>query len=281
MNNFETLILSGGGIKGIAIVSALELLENKNYLKNIKRVVGSSIGALIAFGIASKINCKTIKEILINIDLSKLIDIDFNLFFEKYGFNDFDYLDKLLKILLTENNMNPDITFKELKDKNNIDLIVVCTNLSYNTAEYFCSEKTPNISVIKAVKTSASYPIASIPTEINGSYYSDGGIVSPFPSELISKHDRKSTLGVLIQNDSNTKIEIETLKDYIFSIMSCALNSLMYWELRNLKYKLIIYSNMAAMDLDCSDDKKKELENIGKQYAQKYINKLEKKENKV
>ena len=63
--------------------------------------------------------------------------------------------------------------------------------------------------------------------------------------------------------------------------MTCALNSLMYWELRNLKYKLVIYSNMAAMDLDCSYDKKKELENIGKQYAQKYINKLEKKENKV
>ena len=39
--------------------------------------------------------------------------------------------------------MNPNITFKELKDKNNIDLIVVCTNLSYNVPEYFSCEKTP------------------------------------------------------------------------------------------------------------------------------------------
>ena len=68
-------------------------------------------------------------------------------------------------------------------------------------------KKLQNISVIKAVKSSASYPIASIPIEIDGCYYSDGGIVSPLPSEVISKHDRQNTLGVLIRNDSNIKLE--------------------------------------------------------------------------
>ena len=275
MKKIETLILSGGGIKGIAIISALEILENNNYLTNVNRIVGSSIGALIALGIASNIKCNIIKQLLMKLDLSMLVDIDLNLFFEKFGFNNFDYLDKLLKLLMKEKNIDENITFKDFHEINKIELILVGTNLSENKPEYFSYNKTPNVKIIDAVKASAAYPIACTPINIEGNLYSDGGIVSPLPSDLVKKKDRDTTLGILIRSNHVEKKKIESFQDYIFSIMSAALDSLITWELKNLKHKIIIYSNVSAMNLSCSEDIKKELENSGIKYTNLFLKKNE------
>lgn len=276
MKKIETLVLSGGGIKGIAIISALEILEKNNYLNNVNKIIGSSIGALIALGIASKIKCSIIKELLIKLDLSMLVDVDLNLFFEKFGFNNFDYLDKLLKLLMKEKNIDENITFKEFNNINNIELILVGTNLSKNKAEYFSYSNTPDVKIIDAVKASAAYPIASTPVNINGNLYSDGGIVSPLPSDLVKKKERETTLGILIRSNNVEKKKIESFQDYIFSIMSASLDSLINWELKNLKYKIIIYSNVSAMNLSCSDEIKKGLEDSGIKYTNIFLNKIKK-----
>ncbi len=45
---FENLVFEGGGVKGLAFCGALEVLEEKDVMKNIKRLVGSSAGAITA-----------------------------------------------------------------------------------------------------------------------------------------------------------------------------------------------------------------------------------------
>lgn len=46
--HFRNLVFEGGGVKGIAYVGAMEVLEEKGILKNITRVGGTSAGAINA-----------------------------------------------------------------------------------------------------------------------------------------------------------------------------------------------------------------------------------------
>ena len=46
--HFRNLVFEGGGVKGIAYVGALEVLDQEGILKDIKRVAGTSAGAMVA-----------------------------------------------------------------------------------------------------------------------------------------------------------------------------------------------------------------------------------------
>ena len=48
MKNYNTLILSGGGIRGFGLLGSLQFLLLNNYLHNIRKFIGTSIGAIVA-----------------------------------------------------------------------------------------------------------------------------------------------------------------------------------------------------------------------------------------
>ncbi|NGX34464.1 MAG: hypothetical protein K1060chlam1_00817 [Candidatus Anoxychlamydiales bacterium] len=70
----ENLILQGGGAKGIAYVGAIKELENLNALTDLKRVAGTSAGAIIAAFVALGFNADEMLSILFNTDLSNFLD---------------------------------------------------------------------------------------------------------------------------------------------------------------------------------------------------------------
>lgn len=66
------LVLEGGGVKGIALVGALEVLEERGYRFN--RVVGSSAGAIAGAMVAAGIPSGTMAEIMRSVDYRKFQD---------------------------------------------------------------------------------------------------------------------------------------------------------------------------------------------------------------
>ncbi|MBF5058587.1 ankyrin repeat domain-containing protein [Candidatus Neptunochlamydia vexilliferae] len=70
----ENIIFQGGGSKGIAYIGALETLAQEKKLKNLKRVAGTSDGAIISTLVALNYTPKEIKEILTKTDLTELLD---------------------------------------------------------------------------------------------------------------------------------------------------------------------------------------------------------------
>jgi NTE family protein len=44
--SYKNLALEGGGVRGLAYAGALEVLEQKDILRNVERVAGSSAGAI-------------------------------------------------------------------------------------------------------------------------------------------------------------------------------------------------------------------------------------------
>ncbi|TQR09249.1 patatin-like phospholipase family protein [Psychrobacillus soli] len=65
-------VFSGGGMKGIALVGAFQVLEEKGY--EFKRVAGTSAGAILACFIAAGYTGKEIEEIMVEQDFQSLLD---------------------------------------------------------------------------------------------------------------------------------------------------------------------------------------------------------------
>ena len=65
-------VFSGGGMKGIALVGAFQILEEKGY--EFKRVAGTSAGAILACFIAAGYKGKEIEEIMVEQDFVSLLD---------------------------------------------------------------------------------------------------------------------------------------------------------------------------------------------------------------
>jgi NTE family protein len=70
----ENLVFQGGGPKGIAYIGVLEVLEARNILKHIKRVAGTSAGAITATLIALGCTSTEIKRLLTETPLNSFLD---------------------------------------------------------------------------------------------------------------------------------------------------------------------------------------------------------------
>src|SRR5437870_13873229 len=70
------LVFEGGGIKGLAYIGVLQALEEKNLLKDVKWVAGSSVGAMTALMVALGYTQSQITTEFGNMDFSKFKDHD-------------------------------------------------------------------------------------------------------------------------------------------------------------------------------------------------------------
>ncbi|MBF5058585.1 ankyrin repeat domain-containing protein [Candidatus Neptunochlamydia vexilliferae] len=70
----ENLVFGAGGSKAIAYIGALETLDKEKKLTNLKRVAGTSFGAITSTLVALNYNVAEIKEILIKTDLTEFLD---------------------------------------------------------------------------------------------------------------------------------------------------------------------------------------------------------------
>ena len=72
--HFKNLVFEGGGVKGIAYVGALEVLEKEGILQNIERVAGTSAGAMVAVLVSLGYTANELKDILWKINFKNFMD---------------------------------------------------------------------------------------------------------------------------------------------------------------------------------------------------------------
>lgn len=71
MSQFRNLVFEGGGVKGIAYVGAMDVLEKAGILKEIVRVGGTSAGAINAVLFASGYSNAEQRRIMGDLDFNK------------------------------------------------------------------------------------------------------------------------------------------------------------------------------------------------------------------
>ncbi len=156
------LVLSGGGVRGMAHIGLIQALEESGI--EVKAVAGSSVGALVG---ALYCNGNSTQEMLTFFKETPLFKYNF-FTINKPGLLDTDRYFNMFKTYF------PEDSFEALGS----DLIVVATNLEKGKEKVFC--KGP---LIRPLLASAALPPVFSPVEIEGNLYADGGIMNNFPKE--------------------------------------------------------------------------------------------------
>ena len=160
------IVLSGGGIKGMAHIGVLKALNEHEVFPDF--VSGASSGALVGALYANGVNFDEMLHFFKETPLFK-----YNFFtLNKPGLFDTEKYAKYLQSYFPEDD------FKGL----NLHLSVSITNLQ--SGEY---EIVSQGELIKILLASAALPPVFSPVTINGQLYADGGIMNNFPAEPLFK----------------------------------------------------------------------------------------------
>ncbi len=189
--NYQNLVFEGGGVKGIAYAGALSQLESLGLLSNVKRVAGTSAGAITATLMALGYSPIEIGNIIGKTDFNKFQDNTFLYIRDiirlitKYGWNKGESFSKWIGELIKEKTGNSETTFGQLKSICPIELYVVCTNVSKQCAEIMSHETTPDLPIKDAIRMSMGIPIffQSI-KNASGDIIVDGGVTLNYPINI-------------------------------------------------------------------------------------------------
>jgi predicted acylesterase/phospholipase RssA len=268
-NHFKKLLISGGGIKGLAICGVLEWIEeNTKILDSIEEIYGSSIGAYIGFFMGLGISFKNIAQIF-EIDLNDLTEINIQLFLEEFGFDKGTKFMNLLKATIKIQGFSPTMTFEEFQIISKYKLFVSGTNINKGRIEYFSVDTHPKMEVCTALRISGSYPVAFTPIKIGDDLYADGAIMSPLPCDLIKKEDKKRTL-CIVNHRSISSYNTDTLHSYILSVISCIVDSLTDKNVDCMRHIIQLQYPLNAMDFGISFEEKLKMVDYGKEKAKEW-----------
>ncbi len=196
--HFRNLVFEGGGVKGIAYVGAMEVLEAKGILKDIVRVGGTSAGAINAVLVGLNYSPDETKQILGRLNFRRFLDDSWGIIRDtdrlitEFGWYKGDFFRRWIGETIEAKTGNSESTFLEVnslkKTRNFRDLYFMGTNLSTRFAEVFSFEHTPRMCVADAVRISMSIPLFfAAKRSIRGDVYVDGGVVDNYPIKLFDR----------------------------------------------------------------------------------------------
>lgn len=161
------MVLSGGGARGLCHVGVLQALSEQGVEPQV--LAGTSAGAIVAALYAAGYSGEEMLDFFVDknpIRLSKLS-------LAKAGIFDTE------KVVADFLEYFPDNSFEALAKR----IFLTATDLVTARPEIFASGP-----LIPAILASASTPLVFTPTEIDGHWYSDGGITNNFPVEPLMGH---------------------------------------------------------------------------------------------
>jgi len=255
INKINTIVLSGGGMNGIAFLGFFNSVFNKVSRSNITHYIGSSIGAGICFLINIGYTIDELTKIFLEYDFNTMVpDIKLDdLIFDLGVTNSEGIYDFLVK--LTEfKEFDKDITFVELFNKTNIQLTITVSNITNKKLEYWNHINTPNFKVLQGLVISARIPLYTKPYFFNNNYYVDGGLINNYPINYIDINNIDCVIGAYIFDkfDINSFIQSEkSYKDFFVYINKLLIITL---ESKYLEYLDVKYQNRTIiLDVDKID----------------------------
>ncbi len=156
------LVLSGGGVRGVAHIGVLKVLEEEDI--EITHVSGTSAGSIVGSLYAADYSPEEILEFF---EKSEVFSIS-NYALFKPGIIDTGKLVKLFEKFF------PEDSFEALAKQ----LFVVATDLEKAKSKVFDSGE-----LIRTVLASSAFPMMFSPVTIDDVLYADGGIMNNFPIE--------------------------------------------------------------------------------------------------
>nr|QBK86147.1 MAG: patatin-like phospholipase [Marseillevirus LCMAC101] len=265
---FETIVLSGGGTKGIYILGSLHCYYEKGkYVPSeVKTYIGTSVGSVISLLlVCGYLPIEIFKNIYlmdsffdIRQDNISFLDVITNVF-KNMGLIPIDSLiSKIENMIKIKLNVKEIPTLEQLYETTKKELICVTTNISERRVEYFNHKDHPNLKCTDAVKMSCNIPLMFQKIRYNNCYYVDGAMVNNFAVDHVDKKTNK-ILGIYLPN--NDPPSDEGLGGYLGHIILSMQDEMYRVRSRNIGDNItviVIYGekNDGMMEVNISSEKK-------------------------
>jgi predicted acylesterase/phospholipase RssA len=260
------ILFSGGGMRVIAYLGVLQVLEEKKLLKHVREFCGVSAGAFVALMMALKYNLNTIKRFCFEYNFTNVRTLEPESileFTETFGLDTGGRLQLLIEKILKHKNLPPKATFKSIPN-----LRVWVSDLQTSSLVEFSSVKTPDIEITFALRASMAFPIYFVPLKHpeTGHLLADGGIYDNYPILSLTPQEQQETIGIVFEW-GKLPIQIPDLTKYISLLFTGyyipAYQSLIQQH-RN-KTIVIPCSEFPALNFEATVEEKEGLVNHGRE----------------
>lgn len=255
----KNIVLSGGGINGIAHIGALYAIHELKCLNAIETFAGTSIGCLIMSLYILGYDPSELYDFIKLFDLSKLKNISI-LNIHSFGLDTGSKMEYVIKRLIKGKNIDENIKLKELFDLKKKKLIFTTVCINTNEICYISHETHPELPLYLAIRMSISIPFIYSPIQYENNLYVDGGLLDNYPISLF-KNDLSNTMGIQLIGSKNKIDKIDNLETYILRILQCIMEGMTLNSKKGFENHTIDI-NIESINLtnyDINDDMKDDL----------------------
>lgn len=270
-HRYDTLVLSGGGAKGLAALGAVNVLARAGYLDGVDTFVGTSAGALVAASLAVRMApCAAVRAFC-----SRRFKPDPA--FTNFGIDGGESLDAWIRAVVG------DLTLRDVRERHGSTLVVCVTNLSEARAEYFHPDTHPDVPARDALRMSCAIPLVFSAVRFRGALYVDGALTNNFPLEYArglrdpgregregrEKNRESRVLGVHVVGRPGS-VPIATYGEYLAAVTRAVVQRPVPPSRHVLALRV---SDASAVDLDLHPSAVKSLFNSGARQAREFVKK--------
>jgi hypothetical protein len=265
MNTFNSIVISGGGIKGFGILGGLQYMFDNKLFDEVKYYSGTSIGSVICYFLAIGY---TPIEIIIYCITNKVFDKieikTFDSFLKGDGIYDFSIFKAHFE-QMTLDKIGYIPTLQELYDNFGKTLYTCTYNITKKTKEYISFHNYPKMLCINAIELSCSLPFIFHDCVFMDQIFIDGGFVDNCPFSIITEKDSK----IVIFNIENSETEdyYKKIIDKFYTIMTIPvleLQKLQFCQINdNYKFISLQFEPSKIYEFNISHSNKLELFSVG------------------
>lgn len=266
------LVLSGGGMKAIAQIGALQVLEEEGILNDISTIAGTSAGAILGCLLLIGYTPLQLKDFVMLFDVKKMkANVNSNIFCE-YGLDTGQNIMQVIKTMFRNKKFDQEITFGDMFKKTGKKIIMTATCLNDKDIHYFSVDTHPDMKVLDILRITISFPIYFTPIILDGKLYVDGGCIDNYPIQLF-KSSLDNVIGIHVSSNKQCVKQIKNVEDFLLSLIHCLVEGIKFNSIKGFEKQTINIncSHKDMLNINISPEEKIQLYEEGYNCAKNYF----------
>jgi predicted acylesterase/phospholipase RssA len=265
---FDTLVLSGGSIHGIAVLGSLQFFKDNSLISNIQTYVGTSVGSIICY---LMVIGYTPIEIMVYLCTNrhlfeKLKCFDIIQASRGEGATTFLHIAEQIE-KMTIDKTGRLFTMKDVSSTFKKRLIFTTYNMTQSQVEYLSPDSTPDLPCITALRMSSNLPLVFESFKYGESFYIDGGLSNNFALD-IAEENGSNVLGITFKYHIGEDNPTSNLLEYIYKLLLVPIAQSVTYRIKNKRENTTIielenYINMKFFEFNINSKSKLELFSCG------------------
>jgi predicted acylesterase/phospholipase RssA len=189
------VVVSAGGARSWIGYGSLVCLKEKGHLERVTEYVTTSGGSIATGMFLAGIHIDDLQKMCQSLHDAEVMDIDLSNFMKRFGIVKGNVVFSIIeKILRKKTGLPEAFTFRQFREFTG-KLFVVCS-FCVDDAEmrFFDAERTPDMSVVDAMRMSCSIPFFFQACEYENKWFVDGAVCEYTQLSHIPKGERETTL---------------------------------------------------------------------------------------